>query len=177
MIKKNYIFGGLAVLGGLIFILSFRKKQKENETVEAVLPKTDFECPYNKYTDPEYIADRERRKEQYNKNNPLAGLFGDSFADKEFKYNTPYYDPYLDCTAEERLKFYKSFDESMNKLKQVAIKGLAPPMLTPQASIMIAKRFGKPELGTAYDPNKNYYKSCGTEQCWVWDGKKWIKEN
>ena len=30
--------------------------------VESVLPKTDFECPYNKYTDPEYIADKEKKK-------------------------------------------------------------------------------------------------------------------
>ena len=62
MIKKNYIFGGLAVLGGLIFIISFRKKQKQNQMVESVLPKTDFECPYNKYTDPEYIAEKENEE-------------------------------------------------------------------------------------------------------------------
>ena len=177
MIKKNYIFGGLAVLGGLIFIISFRKKQKQNQMVESVLPKTDFECPYNKYTDPEYIAEKENRRKEYIKNNPLAELFGESFADKEFKYNSPYFDPNLDCTAEERLKFKKSFDESINRLKEVATKGLVKPLHSPQTSIMLAKKFGKAELGTAYDPNKNYERSCGTEQCWVWDGKKWIKEN
>ena len=46
--------------------------------VESVL-QNDFECPYNKYTDPEYIAEKENRRKEYIKNNPLAELFGESF--------------------------------------------------------------------------------------------------
>ena len=56
-----------------------------------------------------------------------------------------------------------------------AKKGLMPPLLSPQATINLAKQFGKG--AGAYDPNKDYNIYCGTEMCWKWDGKRWIKDN
>ena len=78
------------------------------------------------------------------------------------------------CTKKQISDFTTSLQDVGKNLMENANKGLMPPILSPQVTINLAKQFGKG--AGAFDPNKDYTVSCGTERCWKWNGKVWIKK-
>jgi hypothetical protein len=63
-------------------------------------------------------------------------------------------------------------DKSIKNSIEDNKKGLVRPFLNPTSNIAIAK------LNGYFDENKNYYKHCGTEICWVFnEGVGWTKES
>lgn len=173
MIKKLLIAGGF-LTGGFFLI----KKLLPSSNLQAVnknLPDLISEeegliyggkkCPISKET----MEEQRKITEMRNKMNPLGFLMGGS------TYTAPQYPfEWNDlCTQKQISDFQTSLQNVGKNFIEQAKKGLTPPLLSPQAIINLAKRFG---VGAgAFDPNKDYNISCGTEMCWEWDGSRWIK--
>ena len=173
---KKYIIAGVFLLGGVYFVRKLTKKQnvarepnvKDFQTEQQTLIFGGDKCPISKET----IEQQRNIMEAWKKNDSLGFLMGG-----HRKYTPPQYPFEWDelCTKEQISQFKTSLQDAGKNLIENAKKGLMPPLLSPQATINLAKQFGKG--AGAYDPNKDYNTYCGTEMCWKWDGKRWIKDN
>ena len=172
---KKYIIAGVFLLGGAYFLRKLTKGEltkKTNADVQDLISEEQGlifggeKCPIDKDT----IEQQRKIREMRNKMNPLGSLMGGS------TYTAPQYPFEWNelCTKKQISDFTTSLQDAGKKLMEIANKGLMPPMLSPQATINLAKKFGKG--AGAFDPNKDYTVSCGTEVCWKWDGKRWIKK-
>ena len=171
---KKYIIAGVFLLGGVYFLRKLTKGEltkKTNADVQDFIQEEQGlifggeKCPISKET----IEQQRKIREMRNKMNPLGNLFGSSYTAPQYPFE---WDEL--CTKEQISQFKTSVQDAGKNLMEIAKKGLMPPMLSPQAIINLAKQFGKG--AGAFDPNKDYYTSCGTEMCWKWDGKRWIKK-
>jgi hypothetical protein len=172
---KKYIIAGVFLLGGVYFLRKLTKGEltkKTNADIQDFIQEEQGlifggkKCPIDKDT----VEQQRKIREAWKKRDSLGYLMGGS------KYTAPQYPFEWDelCTKEQISQFKTSLQDASKNLMEIANKGLMPPMLSPQAIINLAKQFGKG--AGAFDPNKDYYTSCGTEMCWKWDGKRWIKK-
>ncbi len=175
---KKYVIAGVFLLGGFYFLRKLTKGEltkKQNPNVQDLISEEQgilFQgknCPIDK----DKIAQQQKIREAWKKRDSLGYLMSGN------KYTAPQY-PFEWkelCTKKQIAEFQDSLKDIGKNLKEMqerANKGLMPPIISPQVSINIAKKFGKG--ASAYDPNKDYYTYCGTEMCWKWDGKRWIKK-
>jgi len=172
---KKYIIAGVFLLGGIYFLRIITKSkltEKKGTNAQDLISEEQGlifkgeKCPISEET----IEKQRKIREMRNKMNPLQSLMGG------ITYTAPQYPFEWDelCTKQQISDFKTSLLNTSNSLIEQAKKGLMPPMFSPQQTIGLAKGFG---VGAgAYDPNKNYNISCGTEMCWEWDGNRWIKK-
>lgn len=172
---KKYIIAGVFLLGGFYFLRKLTKGEltkKQNPNVQDLISEEQGlifggdKCPIDK----DKIAQQQKIREAWKKRDSLGYLMGGN------KYTAPQYPFEWNelCTKKQISDFTTSLQDGIKNLKEIANKGLMPPMLSPQATINLSKQFGKG--AGAYDPNRDYTVSCGTEMCWKWDGKRWIKK-
>lgn len=172
---KKYIIAGVFLLGGAYFLRKLTKGEltkKNNADVQDFIQEEQGlifggeKCPIDKDT----IEQQRKIREMRNKMNPLQSLMGGT------TYTAPQYPFEWDelCTKKQISDFTTSLQDASKNLMEIANKGLMPPMLSPQVTINLAKKFGRG--AGAFDPNRDYSVSCGTEVCWKWDGKRWIKK-
>jgi hypothetical protein len=172
---KKYIIAGVFLLGGVYFLRKLTKGEltkKNNADVQDFITEEQGlifrgeKCPIDKDT----IEQQRKIREAWKKRDSLGYLMSGS------KYTAPQYPFEWNelCTKKQISDFTTSLQDGVKNLKDIANRGLMPPMLSPQATINLAKKFGKG--AGAFDPNRDYTVSCGTEMCWKWDGKRWIKK-
>ena len=172
---KKYIIAGVFLLGGAYFLRKLTKGELTKNTNADI---QDFiqeeqglifggdKCPISK----ESIEQQRNIMEAWKKNDSLGYLMGGS------KYTPRQYPFEWDelCTKKQISDFKTSLQDASKNLLEIANKGLMPPILSPQTTINLSKQFGRG--AGAFDPNRDYTISCGTEVCWKWDGKRWIKK-
>lgn len=172
---KKYIIAGVFLLGGFYFLRKLTKGEltkKTNADVQDFIEEEQGlifggkKCPISTET----IEQQRKIREAWKKRDSLGYLMSGS------KYTAPQYPFEWNelCTKKQISDFTTSIQDAGKNLMEIAKKGLMPPLLSPQATINLAKQFGKG--AGAYDPNKDYNTYCGTEMCWKWDGKRWIKK-
>ncbi len=172
---KKYIIAGVFLIGGGYFVrkmINAKITKKDKPNVEDFISEQQTlifdgeKCPIDKDT----IAQQQKIREAWRKSDSLGYLMGGN------KYTAPQYPFEWNelCTKQQISDFKTSLQDASKNLMEIANKGLMPPMLSPQAIINLSKQFGKG--AGAYDPNKDYNISCGTEMCWEWDGNRWIKK-
>lgn len=172
--SKKYILAGVFLLGGVYFLRKITKggldrnnKSSEGDLFneEQTLVFGGNKCPIDKDT----IEQQRKVREMRNKMNPLGSLFGGGYTAPQYPFEWNEL-----CTKKQISDFTTSLQDGVKNLKDIANRGLMPPMLSPQAMISLAKQFGKG--AGAFDPNKDYTVVCGTEMCWKWIGNKWVKK-
>jgi len=191
MENKNLILGGSIIVATFVFLRLFLKKGSEVKT-EKIQVADKGECPLNVLRDEQKSKDSMEKRQafisQCKKNNPFAGMsFGilSSGSNKKSIHNVSCYEKYnrygdhpfqgnfvdLDCSEEEKQAYKDYQDEQIAKLVEKGYTGEFQPFLTPSSLIALDKINGK------YDRNKNYYKSCGSQICWLYVDKKWVRES
>ena len=172
---KKYIIAGVFLLGGAYFLRKLTKGELTKNTNADI---QDFiqeeqglifggdKCPISK----ESIEQQRNIMEAWKKNDSLGYLMGGSkYTHVNILLNG------MSCVQKKQISDFKtSLQDASKNLLEIANKGLMPPMLSPQATINLSKQFGRG--AGAFDPNRDYTVSCGTEVCWKWDGKRWIKK-
>jgi hypothetical protein len=171
---KKYIIAGVFLIGGGYFVrkmIDAKITKKDKPNVEDFISEQQTlifdgeKCPISVET----IEQQRIAREMRNKMNPLGSLFGGGYTAPQYPFEWNEL-----CTKQQISDFTTSLQDASKNLMEIANKGLMPPMLSPQALINLSKQFGKG--AGAYDPNRDYTVSCGTEMCWKWDGNRWIKK-
>ena len=171
---KKIVLAVLFLGGGYYFLRKITKRKlnvKDNIDIQDSVEENKElifggnKCPISE----ESIEEQRKIIEMRNKMNPLRNIFGSSYTAPQYPFE---WDEL--CTKQQISDFRTSLQDGLKNLMDNAKKGLMPPMLSPQQTINISKQFGKGE--SSYDPNKDYNTYCGTEMCWKWDGKRWIKD-
>ena len=171
---KKYIIAGVFLLGGVYFLRKLTKGEltkKDKPNIQDLISEEQGilfggeKCPIDK----DRLAEQQKIREAWKKRDSLGYLMSGGIKTPQYPFEWNEL-----CTKQQIAEFTTSLQNAGKKLMENANKGLMPPMLSPQMTINLAKKFGKG--AGAFDPNKDYYTSCGTEMCWKWDGKRWIKK-